>query len=54
MTNTQLIRLAVRRLIDAEVADAWKGGGDPDDIPDIEFELREARAQFEDCLKEIT
>lgn len=40
----------LQRLIDAEVADSWKGGGDPADIPEIEQELREARAAFEDCL----
>lgn len=47
------VRLAVRRLIEAEVADSWKGGGDPADIPDIEDELIEARVQFEEALKEI-
>lgn len=50
--NFMAIRLATRRLIEAEVAHSWKGGGDPGDIPDIEIELAQARAQFEYCLKE--
>ena len=28
---------------DAAIADSWKGGGDPDDVPTIERDLRNAR-----------
>lgn len=42
----------VERLIGAEIADSWKGGGDPDDIPEIERELRLARRELERFLRE--
>ena len=47
------IRRIVERLVAAEVAHSWKGGGDPTDIPEIVAELAEARAEFESTLKEI-
>lgn len=59
-TMVKEIRAAVERLIDAEVADSWKGGGDPADIPYIEQELEIARMKFDSLtgklklLKDLT
>lgn len=39
-------RKAMKRLIAAEIADSWKGGGDPEHIPGVERELREARKEL--------
>lgn len=38
-----VLRYAIRQLVRAEVADSWKGGGYPEDVPLIEEELRRAR-----------
>ena len=48
------IKRAIRRLIRAEVDDSWKGGGDPIYIPDIEKELRSARASLSNLLSTKT
>lgn len=37
------LKTAIRKLVLAEVADSWKGGGYPEDLPIIEEELRAAR-----------
>lgn len=39
------LRYAVQQLVRAEVADSWKGGGRPEDVPVIEEELRRARTR---------
>ena len=51
-TNRRLINLrrAIKRYVDAEVADSWKGGGDPDSYPEIEAELERARALLDKHL----
>lgn len=40
------LRYCVRKLIQASIEDATKGGGDPEDMPFIEHDLRSARASF--------
>lgn len=40
------LRYCVRKLIQASIEDATKGGGDPEDAPFIEHDLRSARASF--------
>lgn len=56
ITIDQAIKL--RELIadyrDAEIADSWKGGGDPADIPGIEADLREAKTALEVFIHTIT
>jgi hypothetical protein len=47
------LKAAIRRLVKAEVADALKGGNHPEDIPNIEFDLRLARSHLAIILKEI-
>lgn len=32
----------IHRYVKAAIADSWKGGGDPEDIPDIEQEYQAA------------
>lgn len=44
------LRAAIKRLIQAEIKDSWKGGGDPADFPAIEAELADARAELKDVL----
>jgi hypothetical protein len=34
------VRRAVQRYAEARVVASWKGGGDPEDWPDIEWQLR--------------
>lgn len=45
------LRRAIGRYTRAYNADSWKGGGDPDDIPAIEQELRSARKALSALLK---
>ncbi len=44
-TMTQLKR-AVTRLLAAEIANQWKGAGDPEHYAEIEEELKAARANY--------
>ena len=44
------VRAAVRGLVKAEVADSWKGGGDPEDIPLIEERLKHAKQKLDAAL----
>lgn len=39
------LKRAIRILVRAEIADSWKGGGRPEDIPIIEQELKSARCR---------
>lgn len=48
------LRKAIQRLVDAEVADSWKGGSDPQDIQFIELELEKAKADVESILEKLT
>jgi len=48
------LRAAVRKLVRAEIADSWKGGGYPEDMPIIEADLIVARAQFDAILHSLT
>lgn len=38
---------AIQRYADAQQEDSWKGGGDPDSIPEIELELKTSAANLE-------
>jgi hypothetical protein len=51
MLKLNALRRAVRRLIKAELADAWKGAGDPANIPAIERELEKARSNYHSILR---
>ena len=42
---------AVERLVNAEIADSWSGGGDPNDVPAVELELAQARHAFYEWLQ---
>lgn len=43
ITDATKLKYAIRQLVRAEIADSWKGGGYPEDIPIIEEEMRRAR-----------
>lgn len=43
----------VKKLVQAEIANVWKGAGDPADIPAIERELREARKAYKVALSDL-
>ena len=47
------LRIAITRLIEAEIAEHDKGGGDPADYHIIEQEVREARADVERLLDKV-
>lgn len=44
---------AVRRLVDAELNDSWKGAGDPADIPAVEKELTLAKLAYRLVIAEV-
>lgn len=46
MKVPEYLRRALRRLINAEVEVAWKGGGDPADWPLIDEELVRAKKAY--------
>lgn len=49
------LRRFVRRLVNAEVNNSWwKGGGDPDDWPAIEEELKKAKKALDKFISELT
>jgi len=48
------LRAAVRKLVRAEIADSWKGGGYPEDMPLIAADLIVARLQFDNILHSLT
>lgn len=47
------LKAVVRRLVRAEVADSWKGGGDPSDIPAIEQELKQAKGALDRAIDRV-
>lgn len=56
MTPSQAtaLKAAIKNLVAAEVADSWKGGGDPADIPFIKADLRAARTRVETYVNKLT
>lgn len=50
LAGIRRLRKAVKKLIKAEVADSWKGGGYVEDSPTIKAELVMAKAEFEKAL----
>jgi hypothetical protein len=48
------LKRAIRQLVLAEIADSWKGGGYPEDIPIIEEELRRARIRVSVIIAQNT
>lgn len=45
--NFAQLKRAVTRLVKAELENAWKGAGHPEDYKAIEFELEAARYNYE-------
>lgn len=55
ITSNQSRRIAmlVRELIEAEITNSWKGGGDPQDTPEIEADLVKARIKLATYLDHL-
>lgn len=47
MITRHRVRKAIQRYASALADDSWKGGGDPEDIPSIELELKNSKANLE-------
>lgn len=56
MTKSQAANLkkAIQSLVKAAIADSWKGGGDPSDIPSIETDLACANLRVQSLLTSYT
>lgn len=50
--NVRTLKQKIEWVVKAEVANSWKGGRDPADIPYIEANLKSARAALNNYLKE--
>ena len=48
------LRKSITLLVKAAIADSWKGGGDPSDIPLIETELECANLRVQSLLTRCT
>lgn len=47
------LRKLIEEFRDTEVADSWKGGGDPADVPFIERELEVAKTNLEQFIHKL-
>lgn len=47
------LQAAIRNLVNAEVNDSWKGGGDPEMIPIYEVRLKHAKKYLAELLDKI-
>jgi hypothetical protein len=48
------LKVTVTRLVAAEIENAWKGAGHPDDIPATEERLRVARKQYREAVESVS
>jgi len=48
------LRKRIKRYANAKIDDSWKGGGDPNDIPEIERELRVAKQNLDNYINRLT
>lgn len=55
LSSDQASRLheLISELVAAEVADSWKGGGDPVDVPVVEAELALAKANLVNFIAKL-
>jgi hypothetical protein len=51
--KTNELRVAIAKLVEAEINESWSGAGDPNDIDIIHEELLAARAAVEKLLKSL-
>lgn len=42
----QMLRIMINTYVEHSIADSWKGGGDPHDVPVIEAQLKLIKAQL--------
>lgn len=45
------LRSLIIAFANASIVDSWKGGGDPDDIPQVEQDLKDAENRLEKYIK---
>jgi len=50
---TDQLRAAVNEYVDSAIAESWKGGGDPADIPVLEAQLQLSHARYTAVLDKI-
>lgn len=50
---TQL-KAAVRRLVRATVNHSWRGSGNPEDVSEIEAELKAAKKSYKKLVEKLT
>ncbi len=48
------LKRLIRRFANAQEDKSWAGGGDPDNIPDINAEFKEARKALNDYIRSLT
>lgn len=51
--QTKKLQRLIKNLVQAEIADSWKGGGDLADIPIIEAELLLAKSRLAQYLLQL-
>lgn len=51
--QTDALRRKIERVVAAAVEDSWKGSGDPDNVPEIERELRVAQQNLENYINRL-
>lgn len=47
------LMIAVENYVGAKIAESWKGGGDPQDIPEIEFAVQYTYAELMGVINKI-
>jgi hypothetical protein len=53
MQERRRLMRAIKNLVQAEVADSWKGGGKPEDMPLIENRLKRAQYHMLRTINEL-
>ena len=53
-SQAEQLRVAILQHVNAQVAESWKGGGDPADVPLIEAEAQVAMLRLERLIDQLT
>ena len=51
--QAQQLHTLIAAYVEAQIADSWKGGGDPNDIPIIEAEAEVAKLKLERFIAKL-
>lgn len=52
--DARKLKRLIQAYADRQEEDSWKGGGDPESIPEIEEDLKTAKKTLFDFIKELT